>query len=267
MEENKYWNEEETMKFLRLKETSLRNLVSKKLLSKIQIGVRYFYDPSEIMALIEASNNRDKSIDAIKEYQNIPSFKKGEHQFIVTKARYILSIIEELNVNWLPDREKDILLKTITYTGNFKQVADEHDLTKERVRQLFEKGLKRVRVGCLRMKREYDCNYHEVKEENIKLRKENNELKDYISKLPDEKKVKIEGMINKSEVLSKPLYELDLGVRTYNCLNNADIKTLGDIVSYTKSDFMKFRNFGKKSMDELEEVVLRHDLRFGWRHD
>lgn len=264
MEENKYWNEEETMEFLRLKETSLRNLVNKKLLSKYQIGVRYFYDPNEIMALIEASHKRDRSIQELKNYENIPPFRRGEHQFIVVRAKYILRIIEDLNVNWLSDREKDILLKTISYTGDFETVAKEYDLTRDRIRQIFEKALKRLRAGCLRMKNEYDRNYTDVHEENIKLHKENRELKEYIAKLPDEKKKQIDAMIDKSGVLSLPITELDLTVRTYNCMNNADVKTLGEIVSHTKSELMRFRNFGKKSLEELEDIVRKYDLRFGW---
>jgi DNA-directed RNA polymerase subunit alpha len=56
---------------------------------------------------------------------------------------------------------------------------------------------------------------------------------------------------------------LDLSVRAYNCLKAADIESLGDLVSYNIADLLKFRNFGKKSLTELEELVAEKNLSFG----
>lgn len=65
------------------------------------------------------------------------------------------------------------------------------------------------------------------------------------------------------KMLKTPLSELDLSVRAYNCLKAADIKTLGDLVDLEIADMMKFRNFGKKSLTELEELVASKNLHFG----
>jgi DNA-directed RNA polymerase subunit alpha len=65
------------------------------------------------------------------------------------------------------------------------------------------------------------------------------------------------------KLLKTPLSELDLSVRAYNCLKAADIKTLGDLVSYNIADLLKFRNFGRKSLTELEELVADKALTFG----
>jgi DNA-directed RNA polymerase subunit alpha len=59
------------------------------------------------------------------------------------------------------------------------------------------------------------------------------------------------------------LSDLDLSVRAYNCLKAADIKTLGELVSFDIADLLKFRNFGKKSLSELEELVRDKNLTFG----
>ncbi len=59
------------------------------------------------------------------------------------------------------------------------------------------------------------------------------------------------------------LVDLDLSVRALNCLKAAEVDTLGDLVSYNKNDLMKFRNFGKKSLTELEELVANKGLDFG----
>jgi len=56
---------------------------------------------------------------------------------------------------------------------------------------------------------------------------------------------------------------MDLSVRALNCLKAAEVETLGELVSYNKSDLMKFRNFGKKSLTELEELVDNKGLSFG----
>jgi DNA-directed RNA polymerase subunit alpha len=72
-----------------------------------------------------------------------------------------------------------------------------------------------------------------------------------------------EGFLHMRKVLKTPLADLDLSVRAYNCLKAAEIKTLGELVSYHIEDLLKFRNFGKKSLSELEEFVREKGLNFG----
>lgn len=63
--------------------------------------------------------------------------------------------------------------------------------------------------------------------------------------------------------LKKPITDFDLSVRTINCLKNIDVETLGDLVSFNKSDLVGLRGFGKKVLQEIENVVLSHGLKFG----
>lgn len=72
-----------------------------------------------------------------------------------------------------------------------------------------------------------------------------------------------EGYLSMRKVLKTPLADLDLSVRAYNCLKAAEIKTLGELVSFNIEDLLKFRNFGKKSLSELEEFVRDKGLTFG----
>lgn len=72
-----------------------------------------------------------------------------------------------------------------------------------------------------------------------------------------------ENVLHIRKILKTPLSDLDLSVRAYNCLKAADIKTLGDLVSYDIADLLKFRNFGKKSLSELEELAREKGLVFG----
>ena len=90
-------------------------------------------------------------------------------------------------------------------------------------------------------------------DETIKLKSEEPEKKDEVD----------ENFLQMRKLLKTPLSELDLSVRAYNCLKAADIKSLGDLVSYNIADLLKFRNFGKKSLTELEELVADKNLNFG----
>ncbi len=72
-----------------------------------------------------------------------------------------------------------------------------------------------------------------------------------------------EESLHMRQLLKTKLVDLDLSVRALNCLKAAEVDTLGDLVSYNKSDLMKFRNFGKKSLTELEELVASKNLHFG----
>lgn len=72
-----------------------------------------------------------------------------------------------------------------------------------------------------------------------------------------------ETSLHMRQLLKSKLVDMDLSVRALNCLKAADVETLGDLVSYNKNDLLKFRNFGKKSLTELEELVITKGLSFG----
>ena len=72
-----------------------------------------------------------------------------------------------------------------------------------------------------------------------------------------------EESLHMRKLLKTRLIDMDLSVRALNCLKAAEVDTLGDLVSFNKSDLMKFRNFGKKSLTELEELVIVKGLSFG----
>ena len=72
-----------------------------------------------------------------------------------------------------------------------------------------------------------------------------------------------EEVLEMRKLLLKQLTELELSVRALNCLKAAEVDTVADLVSYTKADLMKFRNFGKKSLTELEDLVSNLGLSFG----
>ena len=72
-----------------------------------------------------------------------------------------------------------------------------------------------------------------------------------------------EESLHMRQLLKTKLVDMDLSVRALNCLKAAEVETLGDLVSFNKADLMKFRNFGKKSLIELDELVANKGLVFG----
>lgn len=72
-----------------------------------------------------------------------------------------------------------------------------------------------------------------------------------------------EGMLQLRKVLNTPLEDLELSVRAFNCLKAAKINSLVELVQYTQDELMKFRNFGQKSLTEIEQVLHERNLSFG----
>ncbi|HPY66559.1 MAG TPA: DNA-directed RNA polymerase subunit alpha [Bacteroidales bacterium] len=72
-----------------------------------------------------------------------------------------------------------------------------------------------------------------------------------------------EEILHMRQQLKTKLVDLDLSVRALNCLKAAEVETLGDLVQFNKNDLLKFRNFGKKSLSELEELLDSMSLSFG----
>ncbi len=72
-----------------------------------------------------------------------------------------------------------------------------------------------------------------------------------------------ESSLHMRQLLKTKLVDMDLSVRALNCLKAADVETLGELVAFNKNDLLKFRNFGKKSLTELEDLVAAKGLSFG----
>ena len=91
-------------------------------------------------------------------------------------------------------------------------------------------------------------------DENITF--ETQSIKEVVPEIDD-------NLLQQRKMLKTPLSDLDLSVRAYNCLKAAEIRTLGELVSFNIDDLLKFRNFGKKSLSELDELVRDKGLSFG----
>ena len=72
-----------------------------------------------------------------------------------------------------------------------------------------------------------------------------------------------EEVLHMRQLLKSKLADMDLSVRALNCLKSADVETLGELVRFNRNDLLKFRNFGKKSLTELDELLANLNLSFG----
>ncbi|MPQ45802.1 DNA-directed RNA polymerase subunit alpha [Marinifilum sp. N1E240] len=72
-----------------------------------------------------------------------------------------------------------------------------------------------------------------------------------------------EEVLHMRQLLKTKLVDMDLSVRALNCLKAADVDTLGDLVQFNRNDLLKFRNFGKKSLTELDDLLVSLNLTFG----
>jgi DNA-directed RNA polymerase subunit alpha len=70
-----------------------------------------------------------------------------------------------------------------------------------------------------------------------------------------------------SEVLNRSVEELELSVRSYNCLKNANIQTIGELIQKTEPEMLRTKNFGRKSLNEIKEILANMGLSLGMRID
>jgi DNA-directed RNA polymerase subunit alpha len=69
------------------------------------------------------------------------------------------------------------------------------------------------------------------------------------------------------EILNRSVEELELSVRSYNCLKNANIQTIGELVQKTEAEMLRTKNFGRKSLNEIKEILANMGLSLGMRID
>jgi DNA-directed RNA polymerase subunit alpha len=75
------------------------------------------------------------------------------------------------------------------------------------------------------------------------------------------------GLDKMGEILNRSVEELELSVRSYNCLKNANIQTIGELVQKTEAEMLRTKNFGRKSLNEIKEILANMGLSLGMRID
>lgn len=170
---------------------------------------------------------------------------------------YLLRIKDTIN-----ERQFKIVYDILINKKTMEDVAKEHDITPERARQIFTIANRRVMHSS-----RIETKYFELKSKYFKTLADYEVLQEKLSIFhKDNPHIKL-GISKEdaeiTELLNTNLRDMDLTVRALNCLKASDIELLWQLVSLNINDLLKFRNFGKKSLTELTELVSNKGLQFG----
>lgn len=251
-------------------------------------GRQYWLDANTVEALKDSAKETNQQINRLKECK--ATLRKEADRLekliyeakrdinlvsgtlaIITSMDFYTSIPKMLeSLGLLTEREASIM--EIVITGGLDKAAKEMELSRERIRQIYIKAIRKSR-DLTNIKERLD-EIDKVNEDNQILKAEvaalEKELMEYHQmkhlndQIDDEEKRKI--FVEKDSLcrlLNEKMVDQDFSARTTNCLYYAGVETVGDIVRRTKADLFKIRNFGRRSLDEIDFFVTAHGLSFG----
>lgn len=238
---------------------TIRNLCKAGMLSYEMHGTHFYpsrEDVEHYAQTIKEVHQIEHSIDDYKsellaaeqEVKEQLEFMKRAPQQIESLRQFFNVTIERLFRDHempLTPRECDIVYG-ILIGKSFKEVGEEMHLTPIRVGQIWEKALRKWSYYPSLLKNK-DMEIAQLKEKiNLLLLGPASSVSPVVS----------------SHLLATPLANCDFSVRTVNCLKEAGIETVADLVKYHRADLLKFRSFGKKDLIELDEWLEAHGLSF-----
>lgn len=177
---------------------------------------------------------------------------------------YSPGIIEDVMHKALTERENKVLQMRYEWGMTLNEVGVEIGITQERVRQIEAKAFRKLHyrtyhyeLECVPKKelRGAQLQVEHYKAQADYLQRELDRIRGIVPAQREE-------MEKKSTLLETPIENLDLSVRSYNCLKRAGIQTLGDLCGKTYAEMMKVRNLGKRSLAEIEDKMKENGLRF-----
>lgn len=178
------------------------------------------------------------------------------------RRAYIQGIYNALAI--LTEREQDVLRLRFKDKMTLEQCGKIHGVTRERIRQIEAKALRKLRHPTrANMIKSVPLTELQAKHsEYMKLQNEYEWLKKAFESLTAQKAEPgvIIPSVERAILLEKTIEELDLSVRSYNCLRRRGVNTLRDVVEMTEDELMKVRNLGRKSADEVMAKLKEYGL-------
>lgn len=199
-------------------------------------------------------------------------FMAGKFGVAVYCKEFYMSIpIMLCEIGLLKQREAQIMCAFIN-GRDIGEIAQDYCLTRSRIMQIFHKGCRKARELST-IKEQLD-ELHELRNEMARMKEElritTNELKVQRiaeQKMPEMDKEELIKYINEKDemlkMLSTRLVDCNLSIRALNCLKSANLETIGDLIKSTRADLLKRRNFGKKTLNELDGFLESIGLTFG----
>lgn len=268
---------QEAAAMLRVEPQTVTNWINKGVLRGKTVGRITMVDGDTITKLFDSLEELADSEKAIKElleksYEQERELKRANEEWLKDAAmvnglekpirliRMIHSMIDNLGI--MNDNER-VILKNYFDGSDFEWIASNFGITRERTRQIIEKAIRKL--GVLEP-------YGDVVSRRNELESANKTLKDMLeaqsaelAELREKLKITVadekarNGVSEKDravyEALNIKLFDLNLSVRVLHCLKSADLETFGDLVKCQKIDIYKCRNFGMKSLAELDDLL------------
>ncbi len=250
-----------------------------RLLKIDKATVEKYFDTLSDLAFIEKrifAAKRDLQLAEKELEKNLDDTRSAIHLLGKGVPAHLLNeifsaIIEASGDDVLKEREK-IILTMLLEGKDVEFVAEEYGLTRSRIMQIVSQAVRKLATVKT---------FSELRREYKKLVFDNANFQNVIEALQNRVK-KLERINNIdtapvseydyllgdkggtfTAMMNTPVYDLEISVRSLNCLKGADVDTLYDLVKCNKTDLMKFPNFGKKSLTELEDLLESLHLHFG----
>jgi DNA-directed RNA polymerase subunit alpha len=247
--------EDVTEIILNLKQVRLKNMTDKDLdIEKITISLNGKEDMKA--SHIEESSKSFKVMNPELHIMTLDKSAKLEVELTITKGRgYVASeehIFKNPEINLIPIDSIYTPIKNVRYQIENTRVEQKTD---------FEKLIIDIKTDGTIHPEEAVKEAAKILIQHMMLISDENITFDlHVEKQTD---IVDEHMLHMRKLLKTPLEDLDLSVRAYNCLKAAKINNLSELVKYDTNELLKFRNFGKKSMVEIENLVHDKGLQFG----
>ena len=217
--------------------------------------------------LLLAEKELEKNLDDTR--SAIHLLGKGVPAYLINEI--FSAIIEASGDDVLKERERNIL--TMLLEGkDVVDVAEDYGLTRSRIMQIASHAVRKLATVKTFSELRKECKQLVFENKNfpIVVQSFQNRIKE-LERLNDIEDVPVSeydyllgdkgGTF--TALMETKVIDLNITVRSLNCLKAADIETLGDLIKYNKTDLLKFRNFGKKSMTELDDLLDSMNLHFG----
>lgn len=279
---------DEAAQLLDVTPQTISNWVEKGILNGHMVGsqlkidkatIEKYFDSMSDLAFIEKrvfAAKRDLQFTEKELEKNLNDSRSAVHLLGKGVPAYLLneifiSIINACGDDVLKEREKTFL--TMLLEGSsVKEISDEFGLTYTRIMQVVSHSIRKLSTVKT---------FSELRKEYKQLLFDNNNYQNIVQSLQNRiKQLESVNNIDSAPVseydyllgdkggsftalLNKRIIDFNLTVRALNCLKSADIDTLGDLLKCKKKDLLKFRNFGKKSLSEIEDLLDLMKLHFG----
>ena len=279
---------DEAAQLLDVTPQTISNWVEKGILNGHMVGsqlkidkatIEKYFDSMSDLAFIEKrvfAAKRDLQFTEKELEKNLNDSRSAVHLLGKGVPAYLLneifiSIINACGDDVLKEREKTFL--TMLLEGSsVKELSDDFGLTYTRIMQVVSNSIRKLSTVKT---------FSELRKEYKQLLFDNNNYQNIVQSLQNRIK-QLESVKNIDSapvseydyllgdkggsftaLLNKRIIDFNLTVRALNCLKSADIDTLGDLLKCKKNDLLKFRNFGKKSLSEIEDLLDSMKLHFG----